>query len=122
MERKFKGDWKCQDCGYNNFADRVRCRQCGWQDSAKTETVKKTMPGDWICVCGIHNFRSRVACFGCSRPLEQNNKLLGDWKKGDWMCTGCKYHNYSKNETCRKCEIPKAANMLAQEVGEDNEA
>lgn len=108
IQKSYEADWACQDCGYNNFADRMRCRQCGNQSKnadilKKTETSKKTRPGDWMCVCGVHNFSYRQECYGCSRPLAQNNRMIGDWKKGDWFCSSCSYHNYSKNTTCRKC-------------------
>lgn len=112
--KTYEGDWKCQDCGYNNFANRFRCRQCGWSSKGTNEGEGEARrqptarPGDWICVCGVHNFSYRKDCYGCSRPLHQNNRLLGEWKKGDWLCTDCNYHNYSKNATCRKCEAQRS--------------
>lgn len=34
-------------------------------------------------------------------------RTVSAMKEGDWVCFGCYDHNFSKNETCRKCEAPK---------------
>ena len=90
------GDWTCQECGYNNFAYRSQCKNCG--EKPKNRRVAE---GDWICPkCEFYNFQSRTVCFKCETPNM-------DMKKSDdWICPNCKFNNFQSRTVCFKCDTP----------------
>lgn len=60
------GDWICSNCGYDNYAVRTRCGQCGSPAARISRTTDRT--GDWTCPnenCRYHNYASRDECYRC---------------------------------------------------------
>lgn len=63
------GDWKCEDCGKDNFARNKECFRC--QKPAPPGTGGKSFTpreGDWECDdCGNNNFSWRGECHKCQK-------------------------------------------------------
>lgn len=106
-----KNDWKCPECGYNNFSYRDECQKCKcWKSKAflyKSNSTGTTRKGDWNCSCGELNFASRTNCRKCrknkSGDQTQNNSNM---KSGDWNCS-CGELNFASRVICRKCHKDK---------------
>jgi len=93
------GDWKCK-CGYENFASRTCCKNCGGP---------KAHTGDWVCLsCQFQNFASRTHCKNCSRgKLAEKIEPTVQEKPGDWYCETCAKLNFGKRSACYGCGLPR---------------
>eukprot|EP00930_Biecheleria_cincta_P056179 TRINITY_DN4234_c0_g1_i1.p1 TRINITY_DN4234_c0_g1~~TRINITY_DN4234_c0_g1_i1.p1 ORF type:complete len:733 (-),score=108.29 TRINITY_DN4234_c0_g1_i1:29-2197(-) len=78
------GDWVCPDCGDHNFARNETCRKCG---TDKHSTVD-------------------AAVADAGRTSEAKDRSVGKWL-GDWVCPECGDQNFARNDTCRRCGVPK---------------
>ncbi|ORC87291.1 uncharacterized protein TM35_000232620 [Trypanosoma theileri] len=55
-------DWKCDQCGFINFASRVKCKNC---KTVSPLSESANDPSLWVCECGYKNFRDRESCREC---------------------------------------------------------
>jgi hypothetical protein len=93
-------DWNCSKCGFDNFASRIKCKEC---------YAPKPCPGDWECsTCHASNFAHRQQCFKCNSPHPNNEIKIEPKPKqshaGDWKCSKCNFDNFGTRVVCLKCE------------------
>lgn len=108
-----QGDWKCPECGYDNFASRDACGKCKcWRSKAfKNQPIEKKR-GDWNCPCGELNFASRTECRKCGKGKQSSSntqnpsKTVPVAKPGDWYCA-CGTMNFGSRNACYGCGNPK---------------
>jgi hypothetical protein len=100
-----KNDWKCIDCGYNNFASNDKCRECDCFRSKSIKQNPEKKKNDWTCSCGELVFASRNNCRKCGKekPTALNKKEQQvTIKAGDWVCS-CNEINFGSRIACFKC-------------------
>jgi hypothetical protein len=79
-----KGDWKCDGCHYNNFANNQFCKSC--------KLVKDS---------------SHIQQRPDINPLTDTNPAPLKLRDTDWFCPKCQDIQFENRVTCRKCGASK---------------
>lgn len=85
--KKFKDDWVCASCNFNNYSRNTECHRC---------QEPKAGPSG--------NFSSQ------NEPRQQQQKKSvskDDKYKDSWVCESCNFKNFAQNSACHKCKAPK---------------
>lgn len=111
------GDWPCPSCGFHNFAKNETCRRCGTNRPEGVLVVAN--PGGGMQEMMGHPGGCAGGCGGPGGGMQQQGGK-GDMRPGDWACPSCGFHNFSKNEACRRCGTsrPEGAGMAMQGGGQ----
>ncbi|CAE8617506.1 unnamed protein product [Polarella glacialis] len=108
-----EGDWSCPACGDHQFERNQNCRKCG---------EPKPPQGPPVAAYSAHH-----PAYSAPLPVEYRSPPAAagappaSFKPGDWTCSNCGDHQFSRNESCRKCSMPKpqlSSNQIAMKPGD----
>lgn len=93
--KKFKDDWICASCNFNNYARNIECHRCK-EPKAESSSARLSQ----------------------NEPRPQQQKKTGfkdDKYKDSWVCGSCNFKNFPQNTACHKCQAPKGVSTSSQD-------
>lgn len=89
------GDWVCPRCGYNNFARRTTCMRCN-----------EPAPGRGFPAPAQFAAPFAAPQFAAPQAFPATNVQQ---RPGDWYCPQCGNLNFSRRDSCHRCNQPRPA-------------
>lgn len=108
------GDWICPSCGDLQFARNTQCRRCGAPAPAPGPVTGGYDPGYSMGGCmggGMGGYGMGSGGGGCGMgggmSMGGGGPPQKEMRPGDWLCPGCGDHVFAKNDSCRRCGMPR---------------
>lgn len=110
------GDWKCESCGFHNFAKNDACKQCGKSNKAKkANRAMREFRANGSCkrfciMWMMGSCKNSKKCTFAHAPHELASAR--DLRRGSWLCEKCGRVLASTDRGCSNCHFAPTRNTL----------
>merc|ERR1712194_266063 len=106
------GDWRCEACGFHNFARNDACKQCGKSSKNSHDyPSKKGQACKRFCIMWMTgSCKNAKKCTFAHAPHELTS--VRDLREGSWLCEKCGLVLERKERGCSKCKVAPTRTTL----------